>query len=496
MYLIKNAWKNVIRSKGRNILIFLIVFAITLAATISLTIRQAAETAKTEGLEDTQITAQITFNRQSMIKSMDEEGADRSEMKEKMSQMEGLSLSQLQKYAKSDAVSDFYYSMICSFDSSDVEEISTDTTEDSNMPNDGKNGMSGGSSQGAFSVIGYSSEDAMTDFISGTCKIAEGSMFENDASKKQCIISDELASYNSLKVGDTIELEDPNDSSQTIKLTITGIYSNSASTSEENGAMNQRNPGSDPANQIYTSYAALNGLVKDSDSILKQINGTYVFDDYDAYETFTKDVEEKGLDENYTVTSQDVERYEQSLIPLENLSTFAGYFLVVVFVIGAIVLMVIHIFNIRERKYEIGVLTAIGMKKSKVCIQFVLELFFVTLFAMVIGLGAGSAASVPVSNQLLESQVESQQEQAESVESNFGRGGKGRGDGQETGTSAPGRGVPQQAAQYLSDISASVNMTVILQLFGIGIILTILSSLTAVVFVVRYEPLKILTNRS
>ena len=42
MYLIKNAWKNVIRSKGRNILIFSIVFAITLAATISLDIRQAA----------------------------------------------------------------------------------------------------------------------------------------------------------------------------------------------------------------------------------------------------------------------------------------------------------------------------------------------------------------------------------------------------------------------------------------------------------------------
>ena len=119
MYLIKNAWKNVIRSKGRNILIFLIVFAITLAATISLAIRQAAETAKTDGLEDTEITAQITFDRQSMMKSMGEAGADRSDMKEKMAQVEGLSLSQLQKYAKSDAVSNFYYSMVCSFDSSE-----------------------------------------------------------------------------------------------------------------------------------------------------------------------------------------------------------------------------------------------------------------------------------------------------------------------------------------------------------------------------------------
>lgn len=165
--------------------------------------------------------------------------------------------------------------------------------------------------------------------------------------------------------------------------------------------------------------------------------------------------------------------------------------------------MVINIFNIRERKYEIGVLTAIGMKKRNVCVQFIIEMFIVTIFAMVIGLAAGSAASVPVSNQLLQSQIESQEQQVSDRETNFGRGGApsdaGTGDSESSDQTAPTNnrgGFMNQTAQYLSDISATVNVTVVLQLFAVGILLTLISSLVAVVSVMRYEPLQILSNRS
>lgn len=36
-----------------------------------------------------------------------------------------------------------------------------------------------------------------------------------------------------------------------------------------------------------------------------------------------------------------------------------------ILVIGAVILVVLNIFNVRERKYEIGVLTAMGMKKER-----------------------------------------------------------------------------------------------------------------------------------
>ena len=38
----------------------------------------------------------------------------------------------------------------------------------------------------------------------------------------------------------------------------------------------------------------------------------------------------------------------------------AGWFLAVILIIGAVVLVVLNVLNVRERKYEIGVLTAMG----------------------------------------------------------------------------------------------------------------------------------------
>ena len=63
MFVFRNAWKSVTRNKGRNILIIVIVTIIAAAATIGLSIRQAAATARTSGLENTTVTAQISLDR-------------------------------------------------------------------------------------------------------------------------------------------------------------------------------------------------------------------------------------------------------------------------------------------------------------------------------------------------------------------------------------------------------------------------------------------------
>ncbi len=70
------------------------------------------------------------------------------------------------------------------------------------------------------------------------------------------------------------------------------------------------------------------------------------------------------------------------------------------------ILIVLNIFSVRERKYEVGVLTAIGMKKSKVSLQFILETFMVTIVAIIAGGIIGAASSVPITNSLLASQIE------------------------------------------------------------------------------------------
>ena len=55
--------------------------------------------------------------------------------------------------------------------------------------------------------------------------------------------------------------------------------------------------------------------------------------------------------------------------------------------------------------------------------------------------------------------------------------------------------TPLDVPDDISEVSYSTDPIVILQLIGVGVLLTLVSSLSAVLFIMRYEPLKILTNR-
>ncbi|MBU3840028.1 MAG: hypothetical protein IAA25_03350 [Candidatus Ruminococcus intestinipullorum] len=119
MYILKNAIRSVFRSKGRNFLMGLIVFLIALSACISLSIREASDTAKEEAMEDLKITAQISFNRESMMK----EKGEREERKAGLEEIQELSLEDLETYAQCESVSDFYYTRSASFNGDSIEPV-------------------------------------------------------------------------------------------------------------------------------------------------------------------------------------------------------------------------------------------------------------------------------------------------------------------------------------------------------------------------------------
>ena len=568
MYILKNAWRSITRSKGRNILIGIIIFVIAVSACIALSIGEAAETARQDSEDQLSITGQISVNRQAMMQNQD----SKEDKKEAMTNMEELSLDDLKTYADSDYVKSFYYTSSISLDASgdleavDTSGVSTDSSDDSTETDgstgdnsgdnmQGPDGMNQGGdqnggqgmtddagrmgTQGDFTITGYSSDEAMTDFLSGASSITEGSVFDENDNTNQCIISSELAEYNDLSVGDTITLVNPNATDETYEFTICGIYESSDTGDSYSNMMGGFGAAFDSANRIYTSYENVSAITEASDTLQSQTNGTYTFASVDDYEAF-KEETEAALGDNYTVSSADVDSYEQSLQPLENLSTYAKYFLAVVLAIGGIILVVLNIFNIRERKYEIGVLAAIGMKKGKIALQFLTELLCVTFIAIILGTGVGAAASVPVTNKLLAQQIESSQEQSASQAENFGReagGPQGGGPGGEApadnnaGTASgtdnssedndsqdntaqsdsstqsqnddkkqpdqpnDSKGIPGQAAQYVSQISSATDLAVVGKLILIGIGLTLIAGCVAVVFILRYDPLRILSNR-
>lgn len=553
MYIIKNALRCIGRAKGRNVLISIIALVIAIAACLGLSIRQAAESAKESALEELNITATISYDRSSMMNNMTSGGKgqgggkfDRDQFATMMGGTSELTLEQYQTYASAESVEDFYYTLTASFNGSDELLPVTDETEkdvtDSNLDSlgDGSQGKSNGSSDrrggkskaasSDFSVIGYSSDNSMTAFVDGTASILEnGTMFEEGSLEKECVISEELAIFNDLSVGDTIILTNPSLETESYQVKIVGLYT---STANNDFSMSMFGKRQDPANQIYMSAAALQTILnasdkvsttitdentgKESDSaVTGSISATYVFANTDKYYTFEEEVRTLGLEDSYTVSSPDLTSFENSLTPLNTLSTMAGWFLVVILIIGAIILIVLNIFNVHERKYEVGVLTAMGMKKWKVATQFMCEILVVTMIAVIVGAGIGAVSSVPVTNALLASQVENQNSQQTQLEQSFGRPGNMSGgamggnrdkndssDISENAASDIGGGKNNRfdkmfgdAADYITEVNSAMNLTVVLQMLGVGLLLTLVASLASVLFVMRYDPLKILANR-
>lgn len=515
MYLLKNAFRDVMRSKGRNILIGLIIFIIAISLCIGLSIRQAAENARENTLEGLSITAEITVDRNAMMEnSMANQNGEGEPPSFEPSDFEGfsesLSVDELSQYAEASTVEDFYYTISSSLNATgELTPItdsgtSEDSSDESSNPFGDMGQMFGGDmgtmTAGDFSLIGYSGDNAMRDFLDGTSAITEGSVFEEETENYDCIISQELATYNSLSVGDVITLANPNDESETYDLNIVGIYE-TADTASENG-MGGMFSAADPANEIYLSYSALKSIVDQSTTInnngmetstavFSQTNGTYVFANVNDYETFCEEVYDMGLSEDYTVTSADVNSYEQGLVPLDTLSTMAGYFLIVIVAIGVLILVVLNVFSIRERKYEIGVLTAIGMKKSKVAFIFITEILIVTIAAVIIGSGVGAAVSVPVGNALLENQITSQEQTADNQQQAFGREMPSfDGTIAEPPQEAEGNGI-----SAVTEISAAVDGEILVKLLGICVVLAIASAAVSVGTIMRYQPLNILANR-
>ncbi|KFI60957.1 ABC transporter permease [Bifidobacterium cuniculi] len=554
MFIVRNALCNVTRNKGRNALMIIIVAIITAAATVALAIVQAAQQARASALDNTTITAQISLDRRALMGSTQPSGSDGTTSGEKpdMSALQQsmadkqLTLADYEEYAKADyGVRSSYYTVTASLaaaedgiepvdsngtvTSSSEDSSDSGTTDTQDAPSAPDGGMGGGMGDmrggkggmtvttGDFSLVGFSSDEAILNAPNGSFTMSSGEAFgygEDDAD--EVIVSDTLAQANGIEVGDKITVANAADTDTDYTFTVVGIYSNATDEAQPQGGP-MASTASDPANAIYTNEATLTKLGLTPDKTMEitdsrgntrtvqsaQLSFTYVFAGKEEYDRFVEDVRKAGLGHEYTISSEDVERYEQSMVAIDNLSKFATTMLIVVLAVGAVVLMVLTVFNIRERKYEIGVLTAIGVKKAKVATQFAVELLVVTLVGLAVGIGVGAATSVPVSNALLSSQVEQQSQQM----SQFGRqmqrpdGGSSATDVQQAApqlSDAP-QGTPgfgEHAQNMIDQLNATVNWATIGWMLLVGVVLTLLSALVAAVFVMRYEPLRILADRS
>ena len=545
MYIIKNALVNIKRNKGRNILIALIIMVISAACAVTLAIRESAEKIITSYEEQNKIEATISLNRESIMKEFRDSNKSQEEMISAFNSIESVTEEDIIKYGDSDYLESFYYTYDLSVNAKDIKEATdslvkettttkTETTtrtekfeESSGGNRPGMSPSGGGSittskkttttqiekifnekaSAGAFNLIGYNSYDDMKDFISGNYVVTSGEV-SSDFESDTCVISEELATLNNLEVGSKITIVDPKDSTKTYELEVTGIYKENTDSSS-----NMKNMFTSSANKIITNINFVKKVLAGNSELNATITPTFIVKDADSVEKFTSEITEKGLSTYYQVTSN-LETIESATESVKNVRVFATTFLLITLIIGGVVLIVINMINIRERKYEIGVLRTIGMKKSKVSLQFMFELLVVCLIALLMGAGIGSFTSVPVANSLLANEISNANSKYENINSNFGHRESSSdnqkeeteesntesttNDKTETSSSKerkqPSFGIAR--VEQVDDINAVVNLKVLAELLGIGLLLTLIGSLASMIAISRFSPLTILKERS
>src|SRR5574344_2258106 len=499
MYIFKNAWLSIKRRKGRNLLIGIFILVISCASAITLAIKNSASNLIESYENQYKVEAPIGVDRSTLMgQSQPGENTSSStskeDMKDKFSSISSLTIDNVNSYGDSDYVTSYYYTNSIGMNSSNIEKASSTSSGTSN--DDKKGNMPEMESSSDFTLKGYSSIEAMTSFIEGTYTITDGTV-DSDFTSDTCVINSELASYNDLSVGDKITLTDPDNTSVTYTLTITGIFSDNESTSGFQMFSNS-------VNTIITNTNVIDKIVKKDTSIKTTITPTFVLDSKDDIDAFTEEVKNKGLNEYLTV-STNLDEVSEATSSISSLSTYATTFLIITLVIGAVVLLVINMINIGERKYEIGVLRTIGMKKTTVAFEFMCELFIVALVSMVLGTGIGAVASVPTANKLLENEINNSSTKMQSVSNNFGPGNStdSSSSGSSNSTSqSDNKGSMSSKVQGVANveqvksINAVVDFKVVMELLLIGLGITLVSSSVAMISIEKFSPLTILKERS
>lgn len=516
MYILKNSLISIIRNKGRNILIGIIILVISCASTVTLAIRNTANNLVRDYEESHDITGTISFDRTQLANNFKGgEDAQKSNI-EAFNNIESISLDNVKNYGESEYLKGYYYIYATSLNSDSLTKAtdsfeyevedkqtttsSTSTTTGGSSEGTGK-GIGGGDRHtiinndtttvitktkekfessknltGDFELDGYSSYDAMAEFVDGTYKIIDGEMI-SDFENKECVISSELASLNELVVGQTIYLKNPN-TEMIYEFVVKGIYEDN-SDSNDSSSMYSKS-----ANKIITGSKVIENLVNEDSTLVTNITPTFILKDKDSVENFITELKNKGLNEYYTLNTN-LEELENATKSIDNVKTFATTFLAICLVISGIVLFVINMINIRERKYEIGVFRTIGVSKFKLTMQFVLEILIVGIIMLSIGACCGSLLSKSVGNMLLENEIEASQSETEQISNNFGKGGPM--EMEHNGT---------VEVQSIDTINAVVDVTVITQLLAIGLALILISCLASMISIQRFSPLTILKERS
>ncbi|EUJ51626.1 ABC transporter permease [Paenilisteria rocourtiae] len=492
MNFIKRALLSMKARKGRTILqlfIFTIVCVLILSGfTIQSAANKASELARQELGGD--VTLSVDREKQMEAQQKESSSSSGGTPERRMFQSTPVAVLAAKKLAELDHVAGYnlysntqalasgFEPIASSSDTSQSDESSTEQGpggNDSNRPQ---------MVQADLSVSGILDSETATKFKAGTDKLVSGkAITASDVGKNVVMIEKTLAEENDLKVGDTIKIQS-SDESTTVTLTIKGIYETTDSGSDAAANFSFLNP----YNTIYVPYTVAN-TIKGNDAKDTVDSAIYFMDDaanISAFEKAAKKVNAVDWD-TFKLDANDA-TYQQMIGPINNVAAFSKNVVYIVSIAGALILGLLVMMQIRERKYEMGVLLAIGEKRSKLVGQFLVEILVVAILSFGIAAVSSHYVAQVVGNQLLTQQNETASESASTTNQ--------RGPGGNFGGPGPGFGSSLTAnTAEIKALDIQVSLEDMLKMGGIGVGIAFISVLLPSILVLRMNPKTILTKQ-
>lgn len=448
MYLLKNAIRNLGRNKGRNLLVGIITLVIIIAVSISIVISTTVGSITKD--YKTRFGAEVTL-------FLD------TDKVQKNGSVKYPSAEQQMAIARSDLLQKTEYELSLSAVLQDLKALDGDAGSNNAISSNMGDQLS------LNAKVRASSQPSISeDFVSGKRAIVGGRAFEKT---DECLVSEQFAQLNGLSVGDSITVISRDAGSpKPHTFTICGIYRDGIE-----GSALFRHPLFNRGNEIITSMESMLGMGLYAEH--GEMNATYYLKDPKDLEAFQQEARAKGLPEYYCTTT-DEEGYNRIVGPVEGIAGIVRIFLIVVLVFGGSILLFLSVMAVRERKYEIGVLRAMGMKRVKVIAGMVCESLVIAGVCLAVGLGISLILSQPVADILLEGQIQLAEEQ-------------------QTNQSVTVIGASSDSSTgMLSEISIQLTPQAVGQIVSLALILVLISSLASILYITRYEPMKILSERS
>jgi len=361
--------------------------------------------------------------------------------------------------------------------SSDSNSSTTSLTSPVSLNTDGPRFFSGGSANSdgtattAFSLpisfLGTTNPSSVNDTA---LTITSGKAINGSTDTNDVLISESMASKNNLQVGSTF-------TAYNATLTVAGIFKTSTT--------NQGTAGT-----VVLSLPALQRLSGQTGVVTSAVVAVDSLDNLSAATAAVKN----SLGSSADVTSAQ-DAADNTVKPLNSVKTVATFSLIGAIVAGAVIILLVMIMVVRERKKEIGVVKAIGGSNVRIIGEFMIEALTLSVLGAVIGLIIGVVGGQPVTKLLVNNSTTST---TNTQQAGF-RDGPVLNVNGPSGNAAPPQvggfragfrdGLRRNATvQSFKNIKAQIGWNILLEGFGAAVLIAVIGSALSAGMISKVRP--------